>query len=99
MATAPDVVVVGGGVVGAACARQLAHDGRRIRLIERGGEAGEAWRASAGMLAPQIGVSEGDEMFELGIAGRRVGSGVVGTERARGQLLGDDPASRLSDLA
>lgn len=70
MATAPDVVVVGGGVVGSACARQLAHDGRRIRLIERGGEAGEAWRASAGMLAPQIGVSEGDEMFELGIAGR-----------------------------
>jgi len=67
---APDVVVVGGGVVGAACARQLAHDGRRVRLIERGGDSGEAWRASAGMLASQIDAPAGDDMFELGIAGR-----------------------------
>ena len=70
MVTAPDVVVVGGGVVGAACARELARQGRRVRLIERGGQAGEAWRASAGLLAPQIEVRAGDELFELGIAGR-----------------------------
>jgi glycine oxidase len=70
MAAAPDVVVVGGGVVGAACARQLALAGRRVRLIERGGQAGEAWRASAGMLAPQIEVGADDVLFELGIAGR-----------------------------
>jgi glycine oxidase len=70
MATAPDVVVVGGGVIGAACARQLALAGRRVRLIERGGQAGEAWRASAGMLAPQIEVRANDRLFELGIAGR-----------------------------
>ena len=70
MAAAPDVVVVGGGVVGAACARQLALTGRRVRLIERGGQAGEGWRASAGMLAPQIEVGADDVLFELGIAGR-----------------------------
>lgn len=70
MATAPDVIVVGGGVVGAACARQLALAGRRVRLIERGGSAGESWRASAGMLAPQIEVPADDVLFELGIAGR-----------------------------
>jgi glycine oxidase len=70
MATAPDVVVVGGGVVGAACARQLALGGRRVRLVERGGQAGEAWRASAGMLAPQIEVRSNDKLFDLGIAGR-----------------------------
>ncbi len=70
VATAPEVVVVGGGVVGAACARQIAQRGRRVRLIERGTETGEAWRASAGMLAPQIDAPMGDEMFELGIAGR-----------------------------
>jgi glycine oxidase len=63
-------VIVGGGVVGAACARQIAHGGRRVRLIERGGQAGEAWRASAGMLAPQIEVPVDDVLFELGIAGR-----------------------------
>jgi glycine oxidase len=68
--TAPDVVVVGGGVVGAACARELARRGRRVRLIERGGQSGEAWRASAGLLAPQIEVRAGDVLFELGIAGR-----------------------------
>ena len=70
MATAPEVVVVGGGVIGAACARQMAMRGQRVRLIERGTEAGEAWRASAGLLAPQIDAPVGDEMFELGIAGR-----------------------------
>lgn len=70
MTTAPDVVIVGGGVVGAACARELAAAGRRVRLIERGAAAGEAWRASAGILAPQIEVSSDDLLFELGIAGR-----------------------------
>jgi len=70
VATVPEVVVVGGGVVGVACARQIARQGRRVRLIERGSEAGEGWRASAGLLAPQIDAPMGDEMFELGIAGR-----------------------------
>lgn len=70
MAIAPEVIVVGGGVVGAACARQIARQGRRVRLIERGGDVGEAWRASAGLLAPQIDAPVGDEMFELGLAGR-----------------------------
>lgn len=70
MPSAPDVVIIGGGVVGAACARQLALAGWRVRLVERGGEAGEAWRASAGLLAPQIEVPIDDLFFELGIAGR-----------------------------
>lgn len=70
MTTAPDVVIVGGGLVGAACARQLALADRRVRVIERGGSAGQAWQASAGMLAPQIEVPIDDLLFELGIAGR-----------------------------
>ena len=61
---------MGGGVIGAACACGLAQAGRRVRLIERGGEAGEAWRASAGMLAPQIEASGDPTLFALGIAGR-----------------------------
>lgn len=70
MTTAPEIVIVGGGVVGAACARQLAQGGRRVQLIERGGQAGEAWRASAGMLAPQIDAPVDGVLFELGLAGR-----------------------------
>lgn len=70
MTAAPDVIIVGGGVIGAACARQLALAGHRVRLIERGGEAGEAWRASAGLLSPQIDARADDPMYELGIAGR-----------------------------
>lgn len=70
MTTAPDVVIVGGGVVGVSCARQLAQAGARVRVIERGVVVGEAWRASAGMLAPQIGVPIDDPLFEFRIAGR-----------------------------
>ena len=72
MTTAPEVVIVGSGVIGAACARQLALAGRRVRIVERdlSGGGGEAWRASAGMLAPQIEVPVDDVLFELGIAGR-----------------------------
>lgn len=62
--------MVGAGVVGAACARELALRGRKVRVIDRGGEAGEGWRGSAGMLAPQIDATAGDDFFELGIAGR-----------------------------
>ncbi len=70
MPQAYDVIVVGGGPVGAACARELALLGRRVLLLERGGERGEAWRASAGMLAPQIEAEVDDPLFELGLAGR-----------------------------
>ncbi len=56
-------------MVGAACARQLAQGGHRVRLIERGGQAGEGWRASAGMLAPQIESPVENPLFELGLAG------------------------------
>ena len=70
MGTAPDVVIVGGGAIGAACARQLAGAERHVRVIESEAQAGEAWRASAGMLASQIETPVDDPLFELGIAGR-----------------------------
>jgi glycine oxidase len=67
---ASDVIVVGGGPVGAACARELAAAGGKVLLIERGGEQGEAWRAAAGMLAAQAGAELDDPLFDLGISGR-----------------------------
>lgn len=69
--TAPyDVVVVGAGPVGAACARELALAGRRVQVIEAGGDHGQAWHAAAGMLAPQIEAAPDDPLLELGIAAR-----------------------------
>lgn len=65
-----EVIVVGGGVVGAACARELARAGREVLLLERGTDQGASWRAAAGMLAPQIEALPEDPMFELGLSGR-----------------------------
>jgi len=49
-----DVVVIGGGVVGAACARAAALRGLTVAVFEPGPEPGAASPASAGMLAAQI---------------------------------------------
>lgn len=65
-----DVIVVGGGPVGAACARELAEAGRKVLLVDRGDDQGEGWRAAAGMLAAQAGSEPEDPLFELGLAGR-----------------------------
>lgn len=64
-----DVIVVGGGPVGAACARDLAETGRKVLVLDRGDSQGEAWRAAAGMLAAQMSGAD-DPLFELGLAGR-----------------------------
>jgi len=58
--------------VGASCARAVAESGRRVLLLERGNDQGEAWRAAAGMLAAQVGAEGEDPLFELGLAGREV---------------------------
>jgi glycine oxidase len=67
---ASDVVVIGGGVIGAAAGRELALAGRRVTIIEPGDTAGQAWRAAAGMLAPQIEADANDPLLELALAGR-----------------------------
>lgn len=67
-----DVIVVGGGPVGAACARELALAGRRVLVLEPGGEIGQGWRAAAGMLAPQIEALGDAPLLELGLAGREL---------------------------
>jgi glycine oxidase len=59
MSRAPDAVVVGGGVIGAAVAWSLARAGLAVSLLERGELAGQASSVAAGMLAP-ISESRGD---------------------------------------
>ncbi len=48
----PDVIVVGGGVIGCAIACYLVREGLRVEVVERGELGGEASGAAAGMLAP-----------------------------------------------
>jgi D-amino-acid dehydrogenase len=50
---APDVVVVGGGAVGVACALELARHGASVTLLERGPELGSGCSAgNAGLICP-----------------------------------------------
>ncbi|MEO8602031.1 MAG: glycine oxidase ThiO [bacterium] len=65
-----DVAVLGGGVIGCAVARQLARDGLRVGLFERGRIGGESSGAAAGMLGVQ---AEADDpfMLQLGLASRQ----------------------------
>ena len=50
----PEVIVVGGGLVGLACATALAREGRRVRVVSSS-ERGAASGVSAGILAPSVG--------------------------------------------
>lgn len=70
MAERYDVIVVGGGAIGAVAARDLAREGRRVLALDREDDSGSAWRAAAGMLAPQIEHDDTDVLYELGVASR-----------------------------
>lgn len=81
MTSRPDVIVIGGGAIGSACARELARGGRAVLILEHGGRIGEAWRASAGMLAPQIEARQDSATFEVGLAGRERYAALAGPLR------------------
>lgn len=63
------VAVVGGGVVGAACARALARKGLPAAVFEPGPDPAAATPASAGMLAAQIEPTE-EGFLALAVRGR-----------------------------
>lgn len=48
----PDLLVLGGGIVGAAIAERAAREGLAVTLVERGAVGGEASWAAAGLLTP-----------------------------------------------
>ena len=47
-----DVLVIGGGIIGLACARELALAGRKVEVLERLSAGAEASLAAAGLLSP-----------------------------------------------
>ena len=65
-----DVLIVGGGVIGLAIAREVARSGMSVRLLERGATGGEATGASAGMLAAQLEAHEPGPLLSLSLASR-----------------------------
>lgn len=67
--SATQVAVVGGGVIGAACARAAAQRGLRVTLFAPGPDAAAASAASAGMLATQIEPQD-DRLLPLAVHSR-----------------------------
>lgn len=71
-----EVIVVGGGVIGAACARAAALRGLEVALCEPGPDPTAASAASAGMLAAQIEPAD-DVLRGLGVRGRDLYEGLA----------------------
>src|SRR5436190_2252801 len=67
--TAVDVAIVGGGAVGAACARAAALRGLEVAIFEPGPDPAAASPASAGMLAAQIDPAD-DMLVALSVRAR-----------------------------
>jgi glycine oxidase len=68
-----DVVIVGGGVIGLACAWRVAQGGARVAVVERGEPGCGATRVAAGMLAPVGELTFGEpELLELTLQAARL---------------------------
>ncbi|HXJ95742.1 MAG TPA: glycine oxidase ThiO [Terriglobia bacterium] len=61
----PDVVVIGGGIVGSSIAVRLAEVGLKVSVYDRGEPGGEASSAAAGMIAPQGEKTESEAFSAL----------------------------------
>ena len=67
----PDVVIIGGGVIGLIIARALVQRGvSDVMLLERGRLGSEASYAAGGILAPQAEAGRADDFFELACQSR-----------------------------
>jgi len=66
----PEVLVVGGGVIGCSIAYHLSLLGSRVHLLEREQIAAGASGVAAGMLAPQVEAPFDDDFFHLTLLGR-----------------------------
>ena len=73
----PDVVIVGGGIIGCAIAFFLAKAGVHPLVMERGQVGGEASSGAAGMLTAQTHTDEAGPLFDLKLASRALYEGLA----------------------
>jgi glycine/D-amino acid oxidase-like deaminating enzyme len=91
--TAPDIAIVGGGIVGCALAAFLAEDGARVRLYERDVLAAGASGRNAGLLQHPMDEALVDVYAESIRLYRELGHGFELPAEAAGVLvIADDPA-------
>ncbi len=83
-----DIAIVGGGIIGASLAEELARRGQRVCLIERGTVGQEASSAAAGILSAQMDVPTAGPFFDLCQAARRLyPQWIRRVERTAGQAV------------
>jgi len=63
----PDLLVIGGGIVGLSCAWEAARQGLHVRVLERGRPGREASWAAAGMLSPFAEAESEGPFLEFGL--------------------------------
>jgi glycine oxidase len=66
-----DVLIIGGGIVGCACAYELAKRGARVTLVEYGKTGMQATNAAAGLLTPLGESDEPNAIMRLGMQALR----------------------------
>lgn len=64
---APDVIVIGAGIIGCAAAYELSRRGARVRVLDAREIAGGATQASAGVLGPHIEGHDRGPLLALGV--------------------------------
>ena len=67
----PDVLIVGGGVMGCSCALELVRAGHRVTVLEKSIPGAEASSAAAGMLGPEFELSPHSKSFPLALQSRK----------------------------
>ncbi len=93
---APDVAIVGGGIIGLATALELSRAGLKPLVIERGRPAGEASTAAAGILAPLAEAHAADAFFALGLESRELWRTFAASlEEASGTSVGFETCGAL----
>jgi glycine oxidase len=93
----PDVLVVGGGVIGSLVALRLAKRGISVVVIDRGSPGGEASSAAAGILGPQMEAQGPGPLLDLALASRALYPNLVAElHDATGIDVGFDRSGVLS---
>ncbi|MBI1783916.1 FAD-dependent oxidoreductase, partial [Candidatus Sumerlaeota bacterium] len=91
----PDIIIIGGGIIGCALAESLAAEGLAVTLLDRGLIGREASWAAAGMLAPQSEMPEPGPYMDFCLASRRLYPEVAKRIRAASEI---DPQLRTEGM-